>query len=73
MREGGENCVKYLKRGWSRTERRGHKDFKKGGKLGQWVGALKKGRGWNTLTNYDYVLVCKVSIYMHAKDESQLL
>ena len=32
---------------------RGNKDFKKGvGKLGQVVGALKKGGIWNPLTNY---------------------
>ena len=41
------NCVKYLKRGWNRNEERGNEDFKKrgGGKLGQGVGALKKGAG----------------------------
>ena len=43
MREGRGNCLKYLKRGWNRKEGRGHKDFKKGGKLGQGVGALKRG------------------------------
>ena len=37
MRVGG------LKRGWNRKEGRGSKDFKKGGKLGQGVGALKGG------------------------------
>ena len=45
MHEGGGNCLKYVKGGWNRTERRGHKDFKKGGKLGQGMGALKKGGG----------------------------
>ena len=35
--------VEYLKRGWNRKERRGNKDFKKGGKMGQGVGTLKKG------------------------------
>ena len=45
LREGGGNCLKYLKRGWNRKEERGNKDFKKGGgKLGQRVGALKRGR-----------------------------
>ena len=39
--ESGGNCLKYLKREWNRKEGRGHKDFKKGGKLGQEVGALK--------------------------------
>ena len=38
-----EIYLKYLKWGCNRTEGRGHKDFKKGGKLGQWVGTLKKG------------------------------
>ena len=52
MREDGGNCLKYLKRGWNRKERRGHKDFKGGGgggegggKLGQGVNALKRGSG----------------------------
>ena len=36
--------AKYLKRGWNRKEGRGNKDFKKGDKLGQGVGASK--RGW---------------------------
>ena len=45
MREGRGNCLKYLKRGWNRKEGRGHKDFKKGNKLGQGVGAVKKGAG----------------------------
>ena len=40
VRVGG-NCLKYLKRGWNRTEGRRQKDFKKGGRLGQGVGALK--------------------------------
>ena len=43
MREGGGNCLKYLERGG--TERRGEetKILKRGGgKLGQWVGALKR-------------------------------
>ena len=41
MGEGGENCLKYLKRGG--TEGRVHTDFKKRGKLGQGVVALKRG------------------------------
>ena len=52
MRECGGNCLKYLKRGRNRKERRGNKDFKKGGgKLGQGVGALKRG-DWNPVANY---------------------
>ena len=49
MDEG--NCLKYLKREWNRKEGRGNKDIKKGGKLGQGVGALKSG-SWNPLTYY---------------------
>ena len=41
---GVGDCLKYLKRGWNRKEGRGNKHFKKGGgKLGQGVGALKRG------------------------------
>ena len=42
---------KVLKRVWNRTEGREHKDLKKGGKMSQRVGSLKKG-GWNPLKNY---------------------
>ena len=31
FREGGENCLEYLKRGWNRKEWRRNKDFKKEG------------------------------------------
>ena len=54
LREGGENYLNYLKRGWKRKERRGNKRFKKKGERGQacqGLGALKRG-GWNPLTNY---------------------
>ena len=45
LHKDGGNCLKYLKRGWSKKEERGKKDLKKvGGKLGQGVGVLK--RGW---------------------------
>ena len=43
--KGGGNCGKYLTRGWSRIEGRGNTGFKMGGKLGQGVGALKRGTG----------------------------
>ena len=33
-REGGGNCMKYLKRRWNRTEARGNKNFKNVFKLG---------------------------------------
>ena len=41
----GGDCLKYLKRGWKKKEGRGNKDFKRGDKLGQRVGALKRGAG----------------------------
>ena len=44
LREGGGNCIKYLKRGWNRKEGKGNKNFKEG-KLDQEVGALKRGAG----------------------------
>ena len=55
MREGGGNCVKYLKRGQNRKEGRGNKKLKREVKPGQGVGALKKKEGGNPLTNYDNV------------------
>ena len=63
MREGRGNCLKYLKRGWNRTEGRGHKDFgKEGGKLGQGVGGALKTRGLEPLyelwTMSQFVLTC---------------
>ena len=53
LREDGGNCLKYLKRGWNRKERRGHKDFKgvgegggvEGGEAGSRGECLKKGEG----------------------------
>ena len=45
LHEDGGNCLKYLKRGWNRKEGKGNKDFKKGGKLGQGMGALERGAG----------------------------
>ena len=46
-------CAKYLKRRWGRKERTRSKNFEKGDKLGQGVGALKKG-GSNSITNYGF-------------------
>ena len=43
LREGGENCLKYLKRGWNRRGERKQRFKKSGGKLGQGVGELKRG------------------------------
>ena len=50
--ETGGNCLKYLKRGWSRKEGGGNKHLKKRGQAGLRGGYLKKGGGWNPLTNY---------------------
>ena len=54
MVEGGfvrvGDCLKYLKRGWNRKERRKSKDFKKEGTIWSRCGCLKKeGRGAGTL------------------------
>ena len=49
---GWGRCLKYLKRGWNRKQEMGQKDVKKGDKLGEGVGALKRG-DWNNLTNYE--------------------
>ena len=40
---GGWNCLKYLKRGWNGKEGRETNILKRAGKLGQGVGALKRG------------------------------
>ena len=66
LREGGGNCLKYLKRGWNRKEGRGNKNFKKRSKLGQRVGTLKK-RGWHLFTNhgwYSWVSSNYIIIYL---------
>ena len=62
----GGNYLKYLKRGG--TERRGgnRKIFKKGGKLGQGVGALKRrGGAESSLTNY----VLQISYFLELRGE----
>ena len=53
LREGGGNCLKYLKRGWNRKDGWGNKDFKKGGGQAESRDRyLKKGGGgWNSLPN----------------------
>ena len=61
MREGEGNCLKYLKRTSNKTEGRGYKDFKSGGQAGSRGVCLKKGGGWNPLTNYD----CSFYLYFH--------
>ena len=43
LREGGGNCLKFLKRGWNRKKGRGNKDFKKREQAGSRGRCLKKG------------------------------
>ena len=57
MLEGGGNCLKYLTRGSNRKGGRGNKDFKKGGKLGQGVAALKKGGAGTSSQTMTYICV----------------
>ena len=45
LREGGGNCLKHLKRWWEKKRGGKTKILKRGGKLGQGVGALKRGGG----------------------------
>ena len=66
--EGGLS-KKHLKGGWNKTEGRGHKDFKNRCKLGQGVGALKRGRGsWDPLKNY---VVWGLFQYQHSNVSSK--
>ena len=52
MRVEGD-CVKYLKRGWNRKERRGNKDFKMGARwVKGWV-PLKGGGGGGLEPTYN--------------------
>ena len=55
-------CLKYLKRGWNRKEWKRNKDLKKVGKLGQGLGALKRG-SWNPLTNYEFYRFFHVDLF----------
>ena len=48
MRDGGGNCLKYLKKGWNSKEGKKHKNFKKGGQAGSSGGCLKMGGGAGT-------------------------
>ena len=53
--EGGGTVWNTLKGGGKEKWRRETKILKKGGKLGQGVGALKRG-AWNPLTHYGIVI-----------------
>ena len=54
MHEGERNCLKYLKKVWTRKEERGAKILKRrgGGQTGSRGGSLEKVGGWNPLRNY---------------------
>ena len=68
MREGGGNCLKYLKRRWNRKEGRRNKDFKKGGKVGQEVGTLKRewaGTPLRTVVNSNGTGIFKNKLVVH--------
>ena len=55
--EGGENCLKYLKGGGAETRGGETNILKKWSKLGQGVGAFKRGGGdWNLLMSCDLLL-----------------
>ena len=56
--------------GWNRKEGRGNKDFKKGEQAGSRGGSLKKGAGWNPLTNYESNFSHKVVGNMIAEAEA---
>ena len=59
MHEGGRNCLEYIKRGCNIKEGRGNKDFKRGGKLGQGLGALKGGGAGTPLRTMHFrKLIC---------------
>ena len=45
---------KIPQKGVEQKRGEGNKYLKSGGKLGQGVGAIKRG-GWNSLTNYDLI------------------
>ena len=45
LRDGGKNCLNYLKRGWNRKKGSGNKNFQKGGQAGLKAGCLKRWDG----------------------------
>ena len=60
----GRNYLKYLKTGCNRKEGRGNKDFKKGGKLGQGMDALKRGAGTSLQTHIIYKVIDIIKLGM---------
>ena len=57
MSEGRGKCLKYLKRGWNRKDRWGHKDLKKGGQAGSRDSYLKNGEGGQLEPPYELCLL----------------
>ena len=70
LREGGANCLKYLKRGWNRKEGRRHKDFKRGGgQAGSRRGCLKRKGGGGLGPPYE---LCHKEILIGALPEPKM-
>ena len=72
MRVGG-NCLKYLKRGVEQKERRGNKDFKRGGGAGgggEWVGlgggGGQAGSRGGCLKKWGLELACELCSHSYA-------
>ena len=67
VRLGQEGCVRVEGlsempgKGAEQKRREKKQDFKKGGKLGEGLGALKRRRGWNPLMNYVLVRLYSVN------------
>ena len=60
LREGRENCLKYLKRGSNRKEAGGTNISKRGARCVKWW-VPQKG-SWNSLMNYGYYICHKPNI-----------
>ena len=64
LHNGGDNCLKYLRKGWNRKEGGNTNILKRGGKLGEGVGALKRGAGTPLRTMQD----CQIITVITGKD-----
>ena len=80
LRVRGRDCLKYLKVGEIKKRGGETKFLKKGGKLGQGVGLLKKGGGAGTLLskdqsqriqNWDQESIRKISKWVEADASAQ--
>ena len=70
--KGGENCLKYLKRGWNRKNGRKNKGFKKGGQAGSRGGCFKKkvrggGAGTPIMNYYDIYDIYGIGIHFELR------